>query len=64
VTRNRARRLVREAARLLHPRLSAGYDLVFVVRRAFVGQPFLSVQRIVEELCNQAGLVLMENGGV
>lgn len=32
VQRNRAKRLVREALRTLHPRLSAGYDLVVIVR--------------------------------
>lgn len=32
VQRNRAKRLVREALRTLHPQLSAGYDLVVIVR--------------------------------
>jgi ribonuclease P protein component len=64
ITRNRVRRLMREAVRLLDPQLRVGYDLVFVARRTLVGQPFDGVQRIVDELCNQAGLALMENGGV
>lgn len=58
VTRNRARRLLREAVRILHPRLRVGYDLVLVARSEIVGQPFVVVQRIVEELCRRAGLVV------
>jgi ribonuclease P protein component len=63
VTRNRVRRLLREAVRLLHPRLHTGYDLVLVARHALVGQPFSAVQRILEELSTQASLVLVESGG-
>jgi ribonuclease P protein component len=58
VTRNRARRLLREVVRILHPRLRVGYDLVLVARSEIVGQPFVVVQRIVEELCRRAGLVV------
>lgn len=62
VVRNRVRRLLREAIRLLHPRLQVGYDVVLVARQAVVQEPFTTVQRIVEELCRQAGLVLLESG--
>ena len=62
VTRNRVRRLLREAVRLLHPHLQVGYDVVIVGRQAIVEEPFSTVQRIVEELCRQAGLVLVESG--
>lgn len=63
VKRNRVRRLCREAVRLLHPRLQVGYDVVLVARRALVEQPFNVVQRILEDLCHQAGLVVVESGG-
>ncbi len=62
VKRNRVRRLLREAVRLLHPRLRVGYDVVFVARHAIVEETFATVQRIVDELCRQAGLVLVESG--
>jgi ribonuclease P protein component len=62
VTRNRVRRLLREATRLLHPHLQVGYDVVIVARQAIVEEPYATVQRIVEELCRQAGLVLVESG--
>jgi ribonuclease P protein component len=64
VTRNRVRRLLRESLRLLHPRLRVGFDMVLVARQAVVEEPFGTVQRILEELCRQAGLVLLESGGV
>src|SRR5262245_39339468 len=35
VQRNRAKRLMREAARALHPTLAAGYDIVFIARNSF-----------------------------
>jgi ribonuclease P protein component len=57
VKRNRVRRLVREAVRLLHPRLVVGFDVVFITRRDVVGQPFVAICRTVEELCRKAGLV-------
>jgi ribonuclease P protein component len=63
VARNRIRRLLREAIRLLHPRLQVGYDMVLVARHAVVQEPFTTIQRIVEQLCGQAGLVLLESGG-
>jgi ribonuclease P protein component len=63
VTRNRVRRLLRESVRLLHPRLHVGYDVVLVARQPVSQEPFGTFQRIVEELCHQAGLVLVESGG-
>jgi ribonuclease P protein component len=63
VTRNRVRRLCREVVRLLHPQLQVGYDIVLVARRAIVEQPLSSIQRIVEDLCRQAGLMVAEGGG-
>lgn len=60
VKRNRIRRQVREAVRLLHPRLTQGYDIVLIVRLPLMGQPFHKIQRIVSELCDRAGLVLKE----
>lgn len=57
VVRNRARRLLREAVRQLHPHLKPGWDVVLVARKPLVGKPFSAVQRIVKELCYQAQLV-------
>jgi ribonuclease P protein component len=57
VVRNRVRRVVREVVRMFNPRLRGGMDCVFIVRYALVGQPFSAVQRIVEDMFNQAGLL-------
>lgn len=57
VVRNRARRLLREAARALHPHLRAGHDVVFIARRALAGQPYRDVERGARELVRRAGLV-------
>lgn len=57
VTRNRVRRLLREAVRLLHPSLIQGYDVVLIAQAGLVAQPFETVKRILRELSMQAGLV-------
>lgn len=60
VTRNRARRVLREVIRQLHPRLCPGFDVVIVARREIVGQHFLSVSRTVLEMVQRAGLLRVE----
>jgi len=57
VTRNRVRRLLREALRLLHPAIKPGYDVVIIARRELVGQSFTTVQSVARELLLQAQLV-------
>ncbi len=57
VVRNRTRRLLREATRLLHPHLHPGHDVVIIARRPIVGQPFVVIQRTVNELFRRAGLI-------
>jgi len=43
VKRNRAKRLVREALRALHPRLKPGHDIVVIVRGGLEEMPGLAV---------------------
>lgn len=57
VSRNRVRRLLREAMRFLHPQLKAGFDVVIVARRDLAGQPLQVVVRTIEELMIRAKLV-------
>ncbi len=57
VTRNRVRRLLREATRLLHPELRQSYDAILIARPAAVEKPFADIQRIVYETFQRAGLV-------
>ena len=57
VQRNRARRLMREGLRLLHPRLVSGYDLALIARSGMQSQSLSSVVPELERLLRQAGLV-------
>lgn len=47
--RNRARRVIREAYRLLEPRLKRGYDLVFVARTRTCNCSMQEVLRLMEK---------------
>ncbi|MHB0913966.1 MAG: ribonuclease P protein component [Armatimonadota bacterium] len=58
VTRNRAKRLMREAVRLLLPRLpEMGYDFVLVARPPIRGASMIDVSQAVEEMLHKAGLL-------
>lgn len=61
VVRNRVKRHLREALRLRHPDLVAGYDLVLVAHPALVGQPFSALQQAVDDLLRQAGLLTRDD---
>jgi ribonuclease P protein component len=61
VIRNRMRRRLKEALRLLHLRLKQGYDMVVIARPAIVGQPFAAIQVALEKLCEQAGIVVKDS---
>ena len=56
--RNRAKRLVREAIRHLHPALRPGHDVVLIVRGDLVEMPSLAVARAaLERIARRAGLL-------
>lgn len=57
VERNRAKRRVREAVRLVLPMIAPGYDLVFVVRSpAILDATFSSIQLALEQLLRRAAI--------
>jgi len=57
VQRNRARRRLREAVRLLFPDIKPGMDLVFVVRNQdIVHVPFTALMESVETLLQRANV--------
>lgn len=57
VRRNRAKRRVREAVRLLLPKIIPGYDIVFVVRGPeILSAPFAIISQAAEHLLKQARL--------
>ena len=58
VERNRAKRLLREAVRALHPRLAPGHDIVFIARNTLTPETSLSaVSAQVEHALQRAGLL-------
>lgn len=61
VVRNRAKRLVREAVRLLGGRVKqCGVDVVLVARPAIREAGFAEVSQAVEELFRKSGLLAVE----
>ena len=56
VERNRARRVIREAAREVLPGVSRGVDLVFVARSRTVRLKSTDVARVLRRHLNEAGL--------
>ncbi len=57
VVRNRAKRLLREAARLRHEIIAPGQDLVFIARSPIRNANLLEVDQAVGELLQQSGLL-------
>lgn len=62
VPRNRARRLLRETARVLLGRQAAPWDLLLVARPQVLASSYPERVAALEEMFRQAGL-LTENGG-
>ena len=57
VVRNRAKRRVREAIRLMYQHIKPGWDVVFVIRSpATATVAFVTIQDAVEDLLQQAGI--------
>ena len=57
VQRNRARRVIREAYRLLSDRVEGAYDLVFVARGRTTRVKSTTVQKIMEEQLKALGVL-------
>jgi ribonuclease P protein component len=57
VARNRAKRLLREAARHLYPRLMPGWDLILIARPPILTVKEPQVEAALEQLAREAGLL-------
>lgn len=57
VRRNRIRRQIKEALRLLHPNLKQGLDMVVIPKQIVLGKPFRAIQNALEQKLNSVGLV-------
>lgn len=60
VVRNRIKRRIKEAVRLLWPRVRPGIAIVVIARQASREMPFPELQRKIEELFERAGLFVQE----
>ena len=58
VKRNRAKRLMREAVRHLHPRIGVGYDIIFIARnRVRPETPQAAIERAIEQVLTRAEII-------
>lgn len=57
VSRNRSRRLIREAFRLLRPQMSGNWELVFVARTRTAGLKMQVVMKDMEKTLRKAGVI-------
>lgn len=60
VVRNRVKRRIKEAVRLLWPRVRPGIAVVIIARQAALDMPFLELQAKVEELFARVGAFVPE----
>ena len=63
VVRNRMRRRIREAVRLLWTRVKPGYLLIVIARQGAKDMPFQQLQTRVTELFERAGVLRAEGQG-
>ncbi len=58
VVRNRIRRRVREAVRLLYPQIAPGWDMVFIARSPALAEiAFPQLQALVQQVLQRAGVL-------
>ena len=57
VTRNRARRRIRESYRLFEEQIKSGYDLCFVARHRVVEEKFQNIEASMSFLLKKSGLL-------
>jgi len=58
VARNRARRLLREAARQLYPKIQPGWDLVLIARQPIIQVKCQAVVAALKSLLQRANLLI------
>ncbi len=57
VTRNRARRLMKESYRSINDRLATGYDIIFIARNTITNSKCADVKKSIEAAAKRAGLL-------
>jgi len=64
VARNRAKRLMREAARALYPRFDPGWDMVLVARGRMLQAKAPQVEAALASLVRRAGIIAATHGAL
>ena len=57
VTRNRARRLMKESYRVVNERLVIGYDIIFIARKTIINSKYADVKKSIEAAMRRAGIL-------
>ncbi len=57
VTRNRARRLMKESYRSISDRLAVGYDIIFIARKTITNSKCADVKKSIEAAAKRAGIL-------
>lgn len=57
VTRNRARRLMKESYRTIHEQLAIGYDIIFIARKTIINSKYADVKKSIEAATRRAGIL-------
>lgn len=63
VVRNRVKRRIKEAVRLVWPSIKPGVALIIIARHAAMDMPFSQLQAKVVELFGRAGMLRLERPG-
>ena len=58
VQRNRAKRLLREALRMVHPSIIQGNDLMLIARKPLPGTDMVKIQEAIDLLLKRANLIV------
>lgn len=57
VTRNRARRLMKESYRQISEKLAVGYDIIFIARNTIKNSKCADVKKSIEAAARKAGIL-------
>lgn len=57
VTRNRARRLMKESYRNISENFAIGYDLIFIARKTIINSKYADVKKSIEAATRRAGIL-------
>ncbi|MCI8645547.1 MAG: ribonuclease P protein component [Firmicutes bacterium] len=57
VTRNRARRLMKESYRQICDELAVGYDIIFIARKTIINTKYADVKKSIEAAARRAGIL-------